>query len=65
MEKTLNENKNGNCANRMLANVIVKKIDYDGMGGHEYYYECCKCKKSVDYNDKFCKSCGEKFDSVV
>jgi len=48
----------------LLANVIVRTKDYDGMGGWEYEYQCCKCKTYVESDSNFCKECGERFDSI-
>lgn len=62
-QEIINEEK-GNDVNHVLANVIVRSKDYDGMGGWEYEYQCCKCKTYVNSDDKFCKKCGERFDSI-
>lgn len=43
-------------------NVTAKKI----VGGGEHdgatcWFECSRCGKTVDVNDKYCSECGAKF----
>lgn len=53
-----------NTNNTERKNTIVRTISFDGMGGKESEYQCCKCKSLVDRADKFCSNCGERFDQI-
>ena len=43
---------------------ILRRKDYDGMGGWEYEYFCSNCNLEVTTDFNFCPRCGVKLEGI-